>query len=196
MSRSHAYVADGNRSTTFFALGLLGLLSGVALGELQGALGYTLPSWLDVPGAFGFAGLYFVLWDRYLWRARPFRWLLNATPNISGRWSVELRSSYDGHTSVIVGAVTIRQTWTRISISFVATQSQSCSVAASLVQSATGWALLYHYDNAPDAAAPASMERHDGTAWLEFSNDLHTANGHYFTGRGRMTQGSLHLTRS
>lgn len=192
----HPYVAAQNgRDTVRIVIVVLAVLSAFALDAAQEALESRLPWWLDTPAVFGFWGLYFKLWDVVLWRLKWFQKLPNATPFVAGKWRAEILSSHDGHVQTIPGEITIRQTWSNISIYFEGERSKSSSVAASMAEDAMGWSLLYHYDNVPGAEAPASMERHDGTAWLRFAQDLKNADGTYFTGRGRLTQGTLNLTR-
>ena len=55
---------------------------------------------------------------------------------------------------------------------------------------------MYHYYvNTPRASAPATMHTHEGTAILHLSEPIRLE-GHYYTGRDRVTQGELRLQKS
>ena len=52
--------------------------------------------------------------------------------------------------------------------------------------------LSYLYINEPKAGSHSSMNSHRGTVDLEFKEIV--LEGQYYTGRGRMTNGTIHLT--
>ena len=79
-------------------------------------------------------------------------------------------------------------------MSFETEQSRSYSIAATLkVVDLANPELSYLYVNQPKALAPGSMEMHRGTSSLELKGSV--LQGEYYTGRGRMTFGSIRLTR-
>jgi len=64
----------------------------------------------------------------------------------------------------------------------------------SIVQSAGGAVLIYHYLNEPKPNAMKTMHAHKGTAVLRLKND-EFMEGEYYTGRDRQNYGGLTLRR-
>ena len=73
--------------------------------------------------------------------------------------------------------------------------SLSYSISASLkVADVVNSELSYLYVNEPKAPAPDTMNIHRGTANLELKQNA--LEGDYYTGRGRMTFGSIKLSKA
>ena len=91
--------------------------------------------------------------------------------------------------------VTIEQTWTKIVVRLNAAESRSWSLTASVLANApVGLTLTYLFDNEPEAESVRTMQRFRGTAVL-VSEAPDRIEGHYYTGRGRETHGSIKLRR-
>ena len=91
--------------------------------------------------------------------------------------------------------VAIEQTWTKLAVRLNAAESRSWSVTASvLVNAPEGLVLTYLFDNEPRAEAARTMQRFRGTTVLVRTGS-DRLEGHYYTGRGRATHGSLKLCR-
>lgn len=166
---------------------------GLLLKQINDAFGWTVGG---VSALACFGVLYFVF-DRYSWRwpiAR--RFLL--VPDLNGTWRCAGRTtSRAGKAADIewVATITIRQSWSRMVVRLKTSQSESESIAASLYQeSGRGYRLIYHYDNKP-GVGERDLHRHSGQCDLVFADDGMTASGEYFTGQGRLTVGTMNLTR-
>ena len=74
-------------------------------------------------------------------------------------------------------------------------RSSSESLAAALLyDQVAGHRLMYHYQNAPNPYEQ-DLHTHHGFAEFKFGEDLQSATGDYFNGRGRNTYGTLELKR-
>ena len=92
--------------------------------------------------------------------------------------------------------VTIEQTWTKIVVRLNAAESRSSSTTASVLTNAPeGLVLTYLFENEPKAESVRTMQRFRGTTVL-VSSAPDRLEGHYYTGRGRETHGSIKLRRS
>lgn len=121
--------------------------------------------------------------------------LLYNVPDLRGAWTGTVAGSYSGFEENQEVTVTIEQTWTKLAVRLNAAESRSWSVTASVLAKAPeGLVLTYLFDNEPRAEAARTMQRFRGTTVL-----VETApgqlEGHYYTGRGRETHGSLKLRR-
>ena len=141
-------------------------------------------------------GVSYWAFDNWLWRWRFLRTMrLISVPDLRGAWAGTITSSYTEFEKTQPVTVTIEQTWTKIVVRLNAEQSRSWSVTASvLTNSPEGVVLTYLFDNAPEAEAASSMQRFRGTTVLVRTSPGRLE-GHYYTGRGRGTHGSLKLSR-
>ena len=82
-----------------------------------------------------------------------------------------------------------------MTVRFEAEQSQSRSLRATFRVGDLPYSeLSYFYINEPKADSHGSMNSHRGTVDLEFKETV--LEGQYYTGRGRMTNRTIHLTRN
>ena len=89
----------------------------------------------------------------------------------------------------------IRQRWTRMVITLETETSQSRSITATLRSvDAPNPTLSYLYLNEPKATAHEKMNIHHGTTVVELKGSV--LEGSYYTGRGRVTYGTVKLTRA
>lgn len=156
--------------------------------------------WLDTPAVFGFYGILYTLFDRWLWKAQILRTLyLVKVPDLNGTWNGEARSSHQEFAAPHTVTLKIDQTWTELCASLRGQHSDSESVVAAVLFPKPGEVVLtYQYRNEPRAQALKAMHAHRGTAWLCFRQDGSEdyLEGEYYSGRGRQNIGSLNLRRN
>jgi hypothetical protein len=179
------------------------VLLGIALVSLGLAYGFhwlivhmniQTPWWVESPSVLGIAGVLYKAFDKWLWRW--FRKLgIVKVPDIQGQWEVGGYTSFEQMKSFKAN-VTIRQTWTHISVYLETEQSISRSLAASLSSNQPeGAVLVYHYRNEPKPNAVKTMHAHIGTALLRLKN-AECMEGEYYSGRDRRNYGGLTLRRA
>ena len=159
----------------------------------------TVPWWLDAPSTMGFYGVLFGLFDNWLWRLPHLRLLgLIKVPDLTGRWTGYVTSSFDQHAERREVAVEISQTWTRLAIRLRSKESRSNSIVASVLTEshAEGCQVVYKFRNEPIVGAEKEMEAHQGTATLYVERDGAALEGDYYSGRGRANEGRIHLSRA
>ena len=152
--------------------------------------------WVTVPSFAGFySGLHW-LFDRHIWKSRTLGRLgVVQIPDLNGLWTGSVRSSIDNYTSAYEVKVVIRQHWSRLTVRLETEHSQSRSLGATFrIGDLPYPELSYLYINEPKAGSHVSMNSHRGTVVLEFKETV--LEGQYYTGRGRMTNGTIHLTRN
>lgn len=166
-------------------------LSGVHLPNITTKVLSFLPAVIVV----GFAGF-----DQWLWRLRPLGKVLHM-PNLVGTWHGELismRPDDAGHEVThppMPVILTIRQTFTSISLTLMTAESKSRSMAESLVRNANGdYTLYYQYHSVPVLVARAKMQIHNGGAALEIAGHYPASlEGEYWT--NRKTRGTFKLAK-
>jgi len=185
-------------------LTVLGVAAGVGIAALPAAFGVSVPAYIFLPSpAVVFAGL-FVAYDNLLWRRRIFSVRLSRTPDLSGRWEGDIvvrrqlgrTPREQGNQATDVGpfdlvtdadslpthpcVVTIRQTWTKMSVEFATAFSNSQSVIANVALFGEQRGLRYLYSVDSITGSDSDLERHDGFArlrptdedWTELSGDF------------------------
>jgi len=190
----HSYELEG-RGKVVVALGVIGVFLVWFVDVGLTAVKFDPQWWLSVPSFAGFYSALYWLFDRHVWGWRVLGKLgLVQVPNLNGVWTGSVRSSYDDYKSNYPVTVVIRQRWSQITVRLDTDQSQSRSLAATFrVVDLPCPELSYLYMNEPNPGASAAMNSHRGTVDLEFRENA--LEGHYYTGRGRMTNGIMSLTR-
>ncbi|WP_334070644.1 hypothetical protein [Burkholderia ambifaria] len=154
------------------------------------------PTLLSLVGAGAvFGALYWVL-NMWAWKWDGVgTWL--KVPVLSGTWDCQGKTlAPDGTTKFEWrGEVRIVQSWDKLRIRLTTETSGSNSISAALAHdSVDGVVLLYHYRNDPRPEA-AELRAHTGCSVMTIARDLGSATGEYFTGRGRMTFGTMTWTK-
>ena len=194
----HGYAIDSRERV--FVVRILFMVSAL----VSGVAAMLIPSdilpmrWLLPLPSMGLVfGVSYWAFDNWLWRWRFLRAMrLISVPDLWGAWAGTIASSYYQFENCQPVNVTIEQTWTRMAVRLNAAESRSWSVTASILTNAPeGVVLTYLFDNAPEAEAASTMQRFRGTTVL-VSTESGRLEGHYYTGRGRGTHGSLRLLRS
>ena len=171
------------------------LVSGIAAALIPADL---LPiRWLlPVPSIPLVFGVSYWAFDNWLWRWPILRVLrLISVPDLRGKWTGTVASSYTDFEKMQSVTVAIEQTWTKIAVRLNTAESRSWSITASVLTNAPeGLVLTYLFDNDPEAESAITMQRFRGTTVL-VGTAADRLEGHYYTGRGRETHGSLKLCR-
>jgi hypothetical protein len=138
-------------------------------------------------------GLYHLLFKKFCWK---WEWLrtvgIIATPILEGCWVGHVKTAQNPIEHDVT--VTIGQDWTEILIRLKGPHSHSRSTAASMTVSEDETSLIYEYVSEPNPDAVETLQIHYGTAHVT----LNACNleGEYYTGRGRLTVGTIRLHRN
>ena len=190
----HPYATDSEERRNVL-LGIALVSVGLAYGFhwLMVHMNIQAPWWVDSPSVLGIAGVLYKAFDKWLWRW--FRKLgIVKVPDLQGQWELDGYTSFE-KTKSFKANVTIRQTWTHISVYLETEQSISRSVAASISSNQPeGPTLIYQYRNEPKPNAEKTMHAHMGTALLRLKNAEYME-GEYYSGRDRQNYGGLILRR-
>lgn len=90
-------------------------------------------SYITTPSAFAIYGLVYMAFDKYLWKIQVLKTIgIIQTPNISGCWEGEAKSSLDDFKEIFKFDLTIHQTWSNISLYLEAETKESISTMASI----------------------------------------------------------------
>ena len=142
--------------------------------------------------------LLFTLWDKYLWHVYPIV-LISGLPDLRGTWlgkfdSQWLDDKYKPHETTQPVAITVKQTFTTLSIKLVAQQSQSYSTVAAVRHLESGeFQINYEYANKPFQPIRSKMPEHAGSSELLIATPRATKlRGEYWT--NRFSRGTLDLT--
>ncbi len=157
-----------------------------------------IPWWASLPvsAAAFYAGL-FCLFDRFLWKRKPVRWLLQ-TPVLHGKWKGIIRPALGENVETRPATLTIDQHWSTISVILETEKSESRSTMAAVMHERTSRpSIWYVYENAPHEGSDKAMHKHSGTSWftLEIKNGESVLVGGYYTGRDRRSTGELEFRR-
>jgi SMODS-associating 2TM, beta-strand rich effector domain len=195
----HSYSTDsGERETILLLLAAFAIAAAWGESRLLQLTRLAVPFWLDAPSTMAFYGIFFKVFDIWLWRVRFLhRMGLLKVPILSGGWKGFVVSSFDNHKKAHPVAVFIDQTWTKMSVRLQSDNSHSFTSTASLqVHAPEGTVLSYQYENQPQPEALRTMEIHVGTARLILQADGLALEGYYYSGRGRKEFGSLKLEKA
>ncbi|HFU2857729.1 TPA: hypothetical protein ACGQ50_001275 [Enterobacter cloacae] len=142
--------------------------------------------------------IYVVLYawfDSSLWKRQKIARFLKI-PDLSGEWDcIGEGRDKEGKTYNWNALIKIAQTWDKVHIRMQTAQSGSDSVAASIIyDEGIGYRLIYNYRNDPKINEP-ELHSHMGFAEFTFNEDISSAEGEYFNGRGRNTFGTMSIKR-
>lgn len=170
----------------------LGMAKAIDLGLLHPS---TNPYAIPVTVTLVYGGLFFVF-DRWFWKRRFVQRMLGI-PDLSGKWDC-IGITLDNETNQPIqnweAEITVSQTWEKIKVHSQTKMSRSNSVAASIVrEEGVGFVLMYSYRNEPRPGS--DMKAHMGYCELHVAEGLNSASGSYFNSGGRLTHGTMELTR-
>ncbi len=195
--RLHHYTADtSDRTRIHIVLFIVSVAAAWALGALFKHFKIEPYWWLDTPSVFGFYGIFFFLFNNYLWRISFFRKILFIeTPNLNGIFEGQISSSYDNFQTHKNVEYEIHQKWNKILIfSETETSSSKSLTAAFSLLEVNRRSLVFNYSNTPKVNAVQTMNAHCGFADFYFEN-TNAIVGEFFNGRGRNTYGKIILRR-
>ena len=193
----HDYAIDSRERVfvvriLFMASALVSALAAVLIPSDLTSMRWLLP----IPSIALVFGVSYWAFDNWGWRWRFLRVMrLISVPDLRGAWTGTVASSYTGFEKPQQVTVTIEQTWTKMAVRLNAAESRSWSLTASVLTNAPeGLVLAYLFDNDPEAESISTMQRFRGTTVL-VNTEPDRLEGHYYTGRGRETHGSMKLRR-
>lgn len=189
----HTYATDASdRKTVPALLAIVSICATLLLVSATQFLPITIPWWIDAPSVMTFYGIFYAIYDKFLWRLRWGPISFSDIPNIQGVWKGELVSSYKEDPTKVT--VIIRQSWLHFSLCLETENSTSYTIMASLETSAPGKPeLKYEYLCIPKPFAQDGMHIHRGTGHLLISIDHQFLEGDYYTFWDRQTHGKLKL---
>lgn len=200
----HQYATDsGEKKFILLMMALLSILATWVLYELMTRIstltGLSAPWWLEIPSLMTFYGLFYEIFDKWLWKKPIVQKLgLARIPNLNGLWKGYVRSSHDQFKEKIEASIRIFQSWTHIEICQETKTSKGRSfVATILTKNLDAARLFFMYRNMPEIDADPNMHQHSGSAQLILSSDEKTLSGDYYNcGRDRLTWGKLYFEKS
>jgi len=194
----HSFATDANESK-FLPLYIAGvsIFAAWSLNRILGTMQFTVPWWIDAPSVIGFYGLFYAIFNKYLWKWRILRAMrVVKIPDLNGTWNGYVVSSFDKQATKHNATFKISQNWTRISIILETNYSKSSSlIAAIITEDPNNTVLRYEYRNEPKPNAKDTMHAHQGTAWLTIQPNEKVLEGEYYTGRDRQEYGMLRFKR-
>jgi hypothetical protein len=193
----HPYASEaGNRTVLYLLMAAVALVLTWFFGQSMQRLPIELPAWVEAPSVLVFFGLCWKFFDQFVWSWKVARWTgWTDVPDLRGVWTATIQTSFEGSPVSAIGSARIKQTASRMSIVIRWEKSHSYSVAGVLqIGGGAEPELIYQYINQPNLDAPATMQIHRGTAWLELISPTELV-GEYYSGRGRQQMGKLSLVR-
>lgn len=149
----------------------------------------NINEWIDKPTTIVIYGILFFIFDKYIWSWPIFRLLkIVEIPDLRGRWKGRQISTFkkDGKNVVSSAVLEIRQTFSSINVKAFYEKSESHNEASYLTKSNDSQFLYYTYDNEPNALKEGTMQRHWGTARLEYLEKEKRLIGKYFNSIGNL----------
>jgi len=196
----HPYATDSDeRKKILLWLATISIFMSWLLHIIFQTINFSPPWWSDIPSFVGFYEIFFLLFNKWLWKFNFFRKVgLVKTPILSGEWDGYTVSSHDNHEKQTKATIVVFQTWTEIRVKLVTSTSKSYSQTASIITNNPDCIVLsYDYINEPRPDALKTMHSHRGMATHEYvsNKEGETLDGNYFTGRDRKTFGALIFKR-
>lgn len=139
----------------------------------------------------------FTAWDRWIWKWKPIV-KFSGVPDLNGTWlgdyeSERINPQGQRVTSTAPAAITVKQTYTTLSLKLMTYESKSYSVLSHITHLESGeFRINYEYANTPLLKFRQKMPSHLGSAELTISSSRGwQLTGEYWT--NRMSQGTLSL---
>ena len=192
----HLYVSDSKeRRLVPFCVAAVSILAAWCIKSALGKWQINLPWWIDAPSVIGLYGLFYAIFDNFFWKFLH-RIRVVKVPNLNGTWKGHVASSFDKHATKYNATIKVSQKWSEISIVLDTDNSKSHSLSASIITKDTADPVLaYEYLNEPKPTAKSTMHTHRGTARLTIDVNSNSLEGEYYTGRDRMSIGTLKFKR-
>lgn len=192
----HAYSCDTkDRYLVHIYLILLSIALAYLVTVSINLLKTEIPWWIGIPGIFSIYGVLYYGFSKSFWRWNLIRFLFFLkTPDINGIYTGTIKSSYDNFQSEKNARIKIIQSWDKALIELQTdtsySYSKSCSITVTDQHTPT---ISYIYQNEPKCGSVETMVIHYGMCMLEVNNN--EIEGEFFTGRGRVTHGSIEASK-
>lgn len=147
----------------------------------------------------GLLGIILIVFERWAWKLPILHDWFVPRPNLSGTWEVTLQSGWGDkkgkqRASPIHGYMTVRQTYSTLSMHLMTEESSSEFIASSVVRSDDGtYQVAALYRNTPKVLIQDRSRIHHGGMLLRvLGNPPYSLEGYYWTDRD--TQGEMRLS--
>lgn len=166
-----------------FFVGVLGLLS-IGVAYLFQLVFPKLPFGVENISPLFAYGLFYGLFDKYLWQLKIFQHLgIVIFPNLNGRWSGSHTSEFKNinrENTVAEAKLEIMQTFSSIKVYAYYKKSESVSAVANFADFNGDVYLYYTYDSDPNSLRDGTMARHKGTVKIKYLKSENRLKGSYF----------------
>lgn len=194
----HPYAIDSNERILIpLYIAIASILLALFFQWIFNLFDLAFPWWIEAPSVFALYGLFYKLFDVYLWKWKILKTIgAVKTPNLNGDWKGNLASSYDDFKTKIDANIRIIQNWTKISIVLTTISSSSRSLVAGIItENPEQYILSYQYLDEPRQISESTLHMHRGTTTINIQSDLSKFIGEYYTGRDRTNRGELVFER-
>lgn len=183
----HPYATNSEeKKIIIFFLAIGSILLAWPLNKLLEVFEFKVHWFIDVSSAFTIYGLFYFLFEKYIWRWKLLRKIrLVKIPDLNGEWLGFVASSYDDHKTRHDANVKISQTWGNILIEFFSDKSKSHSVSATIfiLKDGKSSVISYEYYNEPKYDSTYSMQVHSGSARFSIDENRMALKGDYYTNK-------------
>jgi hypothetical protein len=169
----HEYVCPpASRVKVVFWIAIASVAVSIGVGAALKAVSFVPPEFAAPPAVATVFAILFAIYDRWVWRLKPFGKRVSKIPDLRGDWhgTIDIREGDKSATGTYECQASIRQTWNRIAIEFKTDFSKSHSTLASLTTDGSAPAALrYEYDVSTISGAKLPTDwgtRHYGVAHL------------------------------
>ena len=188
----HSYTTDTEKTVIFSWIAIISVVASLALYSFFKYINIEVPWFIDAPSVAGFYGIFYKIFDEWFWKK------ITKIPDLTGSWKGKVITSYDKQKKEYPAELSIKQTWSHISLVLTTENSRSGSCLAMIsTKNADGSKIHYAYENKPRHNAVSTMKQHDGTASLILmkNSDKTILEGDYYTGRDRKNIGTLYFEK-
>lgn len=160
----------------------------------------VLPEWIPVPTAFACYAALHQLFDRFVWKWKPLRWIgVVRTPNLNGTWTMATTSSLTNYDVTYEGRLRIEQTWSKISLFFEGSNATSTSQMATIaITNHSLFTLEWEYLSRKKPEFSQEDYMHYGMTRLQWTGGdaLNSLEGDYYTDRSRHQYGEVQIIKA
>lgn len=161
---------------------------------------FSLDTISQIPSAVTYAGIFYLIFSKFLWKLRIFHPWLVPYPNLQGTWVGSLNSTWKNEKTgkqldPIPIQICIHQDFENIHITMFTKESESLSQAAKFITETDGtMQIKFTYTNKPKATVRDRSEIHEGAASLKVTEIPHfSLVGDYWT--SRRTTGDIEVKK-
>ena len=157
----------------------------------------TLPSWIPIPGVFALYGIFYGIFDKWLWKYFSIIKFIK-TPDLNGQWKCASKSSVDNYVKQYDGTITIHQTWTSISVFLNGEKFTSKSTMAGIhINTDDNFELKWEYTSQKKPQFSVKDYMHTGMTRVVANEwpKISFLQGDYFTDRSRHNYGSIEICK-